>query len=305
MNKIDVYLINGFLGSGKTSTLIQFMEYFKKKNKKYAIILNELGNANVEKHLFTDESLFELLNGCICCSIKEDLTTTLDELIEKVKREKIEVVLVEGTGVANPAEILDVFQEEKYAIHFRIKESVCVIDSIHLAEYTSIFSSSKEVRALQKEQIERGSILVLNKLDQLIGKEDIDKVEKIVRKYNKTAPIIHSTYGSGVTKSIEANLTSIPTKVKSDYHHHIHLNAVKIELLESITPSLVQNYIEQNESKIYRAKGIVHFQKKKEWYHFQYASGRFKWEPLKKVSKNQKGELVLIGEKLTVEEIKI
>jgi G3E family GTPase len=305
MSKTAVYLINGFLGSGKTSTLLKCMEHFKHQNKKIAIILNELGNVNLEKHLFADESLFELLNGCVCCSIKEDLKTTLNELITIVKKGQIDIILLEGTGVANPGEIVDTFAEEPFSQHFTIEQSICVVDSVHVMDYTSVFASSKEVRQLQKEQIERGSLLVLNKIDLLSKKEKREKIEKHVRKYNPTAPIIYSTYGEGVTGYLKKNAYASPRTNSGISSSHLHLKAIKIEQNKEWSKNDIKNLLIQNKDKLIRAKGTVQNSDDLEWYHFQYASGKLIWEKLKNKPTIPKGQIILIGEKLTEQNLQL
>jgi len=300
--KTPVYLINGFLGSGKTTVLLECMQYFKKHHKKIAIILNELGNVNVEKHLFQDEALFELLNGCICCSIKDDLKTALCELKETVKKEKIDVVLLEGTGVANPGEIIETFVEQPFAACFSIVQSICIIDSANVLDYTSIFASSKEVRELQKEQIEKGSLLVLNKLDQLPKKASQQKVEKVIRKYNASAPIIYSSYGKGVVEHIESLLPQAPIEAHG-HAHHIHVKAIKIEQKEAVSKREIINLLHKHQEKVIRAKGSIQNREDLQWYHFQYAAGQLSWEKLADKPQGAKGQIILIGEKLSREEI--
>jgi G3E family GTPase len=305
MKKINVYLINGFLGSGKTTTLLKCMEYFKGKNKKYAIILNELGETNIEKHLFRDESLYELLNGCVCCSIKDDLRSTLDELAETLHKENIEVVLLEGTGVANPSEIIETFNEKTYSEIYQVAESICLIDSLHLTEYTSIFSSSKEVRQLQKEQIENGTVLVLNKIDQLSSKQSIEKVEKRIRKINTEAPLIYSKYGNGVTEYLEKQPQNNFEKngaISSDHHHHHHhIKAMKVVQTTAMTKRELRDFLKSNQDKLLRAKGTIKNSEDQSWYHFQYASGLLEWQKAVEYFPNRKGEIILIGEELPKE----
>lgn len=306
MKKINVYLINGFLGSGKTTTLLKCMEYFKGKNKKYAIILNELGETNIEKHLFKDESLYELLNGCVCCSIKEDLRTTLDELAETLHKENIEVILLEGTGVANPSEIMETFNEKAYREVFHVAESICLIDSLHFTEYTSVFSSSKEVRQLQKEQIENGTVLVLNKIDQLSSKLALEKVEKRIRKINADVPLIYSNYGNGVTKFLEKqqqNIHKIDLSISTHHHHHHHhhIKAMKLVQTTPMSKKELRDFLKSNQNQLLRAKGTIRNSEDQLWYHFQYASGLLEWQKVSEYPPNRKGEIILIGEKLPKE----
>lgn len=305
MRKVDVYLINGFLGSGKTTLLLNLMAFFKSKQKKYAIILNELGNVNMEKHLFEDESLYELLDGCICCSIKEDLRGTLNQITVLVHKENIDVILLEGTGVANPSEIIETFQEPDLATNYQIVESICVIDGLHLTEYTSVFSSSKEVRQLQQEQIENGSLLVLNKVDQLSSMIAIEKVEKKIRKYNKLAPLIHSKYGSGVTGFLDSNHNTKSTQIidRPAHHHHHQITSIKIEQSKAMTKTELTYFLKEYQSQLLRAKGIIKNKMDQKWYHFQYASGLLEWEILKNQPRRKNGEIILIGVQLRKEEV--
>ncbi|WP_445491010.1 GTP-binding protein [Niallia sp. 03133] len=305
MDKTAVYLINGFLGSGKTSTLLKCMQHLKKQNKKIAIILNELGNVNVEKHLFADESLFELLNGCVCCSIKDDLKTTLNELITIVEKGEIDVLLLEGTGVANPGEIVETFAEEPYAKYFVIEQSICVVDSVHVMDYTSVFASSKEVRQLQKEQMERGSLLVLNKIDMLSKKEKRIKIEKLVRKYNQTAPIIYTSFGEGVEEYLNKNAFITQSNKREGHSVHIHLKAIKIEQKKEWSKKDIKYMLLHNKEKLVRAKGTILNSDDQKWYHFQYASGKLIWEKLKNKPAYSTGQIILIGEKLEKQDIQI
>ena len=305
LKKVEVYLINGFLGSGKTTSLLKLMEYFKGKKKKYAIILNELGNVNMEQHLFKDEALYELLDGCICCSIKEGLKETLQEITEMISEEKLDILLLEGTGVANPSEIIDTFHDSEFIDTYIIQESICVIDSLHLTEYTSIFSSSKEVRQLQQEQIEHGSVLVLNKIDQLSSDTAIEKVEKRIRKYNHDAPLIHSIYGNGIMEYLEKNESkNLPKKNHINHHHH-HIKSIKMEQPKEMTKMELRYFLKEYQEKLLRAKGTIKNRQDHEWYHFQYASGILEWERLKVQPKRMTGEIILIGENLTSKEIHI
>jgi G3E family GTPase len=103
MKKIAVYVLNGFLGSGKTTVLLKMLEQYKQENKKVAVILNELGAVNVESHLFKDQQLIELLNGCICCTIQGDLYKTLQLITTQHEREPIDVLLPYTCSVCRQA----------------------------------------------------------------------------------------------------------------------------------------------------------------------------------------------------------
>lgn len=146
--KIPVYVISGFLGSGKTTVLLNMLESCKEKGQQTGIILNELGEENVEGHLFEDKKVFELLNGCICCTLQEDLKETLDNLVTEMVDHPLDVLFIEGTGVANPLEIQEALLSKPYSDQFEIMSIITVLDASHYLEYQSVFSSSAEVRKL-------------------------------------------------------------------------------------------------------------------------------------------------------------
>lgn len=174
MKKIPVYTISGFLGSGKTTLLVKMADELKNRGQKVGIILNELGDENVEKHLFKDQQVHELLNGCICCTIQDDLVTTLKAFKAE---QSVDVLLIEGTGVANPLEIKDVLLSPALFDDYELLSMIGIVDASHYLDYQSMFSSSKEIRSLLKEQIISSDLLILNKID-LARDKDLEKVKK-------------------------------------------------------------------------------------------------------------------------------
>lgn len=304
--QIPIYLINGFLGSGKTTTLIKCIEYFKNENKIVALILNGLGNKNLEEHLFIDESLYELLNGCICCSIQEDLKKVLEEIVQLTKRDRIDVILIEGTGVANPGEILDLFHSKPYVNYFKIAQSICIVDGKQLPSYLSIFNSTKEIRELQKDQIKHASVIVINKLDLLRSKSEIDKVEKLILKYNKEAKMVKTSFGRNI-QDILMNTANISISKSEGEVRNVHreITAVKISSLMNISRSDIKSIINDHKSKIIRAKGTIWDREENKWLHFQYSSGPIVWEELPKRLGKKEGEIILIGTGIKRDEVNI
>src|SRR3954469_4555658 len=138
MKKIPVYMISGFLGSGKTTVLLNMVKECERNNKRPGIILNELGEVNVESYLFKNQHVKELLNGCICCTIQDDLKETLNQFIEEIKRNNIDVLFIEGTGVANPLEIEEALISPEYLDCFELNSSISLVDVSHYLECQSI-----------------------------------------------------------------------------------------------------------------------------------------------------------------------
>jgi len=166
---VPAYIITGFLGSGKTTVLQNILTYCKEKNLKPAIVLNEIGETNVEVDLFVEDNVLEMLNGCICCSIQADFTSELQSFLTSLtSSERPDILLIEGTGVANPLEIVDALTDPQLIDMVDLHSIINLIDASKYLEYQSIFSSSKEIRTVLRSQITTSSFIILNKLFLLI-----------------------------------------------------------------------------------------------------------------------------------------
>lgn len=129
---VPVYILSGFLGSGKTTLLQRLLEHWKDQGLRPAVVMNELGEVNLDGLLVEQTvPMAELLGGCICCSIRGDLSTELTTLI---KKESPDVVVIEATGAANPLEIVDGVTETSLYQKVELKSLITVVDAAHLLE---------------------------------------------------------------------------------------------------------------------------------------------------------------------------
>ena len=302
--KIPVYVISGFLGSGKTTVLLHMLDHFKKQNKKPAVILNELGDENVEGHLFKDHKMVELLNGCICCTIQDDLKTTIKEL----NREEIDVLLIEGTGVANPLEIKDAILDPIFIDTYELYSMISIVDASHYLEYQSFFTSSKDIRELLKEQVVSASFLIINKID-LVTKGQLQKVEKkVISELKKEVPIFQTSHGEApIDLLLERRIfveEITDVKVHKHHHHHHHIEAIKLPVEEKISRAALESGLKSLSKHVIRAKGIIRLEgKEEELYEFQYAANQLKINLLNhKVGKIQEC-IILIGSKIPKEKV--
>lgn len=303
--RIPVYVISGFLGSGKTTVLLHMLNHFKNEGMKPGIILNELGDENVEDHLFKGEKVVELLNGCICCTIQDDLKSTLDQYLG----EKVDVLIIEGTGVANPLEIKDVLLTPIYMEHFELQSMISLVDASHYLEYQSFFSSSKEIRGLLKEQVTSAHLLVLNKMD-LVSERELIKVEsKLADELEDHVPVYRTSHGEVPLEILLEKRMQMKEvgegKVRGHdhshgghhhHHHHHHIEAVKVTYSEPINRIVLEKQLKKLSKQVVRAKGIVRLDETPGLYEFQYAASTL---VLNRIDNTEvKPSIILIGKEI-------
>lgn len=167
---IPVTILTGFLGSGKTSLINHILS--QKANSKIAIIENEFGEVNIDGKLIkqgSNNSLFELSNGCICCTINRELGTSLNSMI--LSRVPYDHLLIEATGIADPKDIIKTFiSGERVKRYFRLDAVVCLIDA---ANFMSQVDDFEEMHW----QVTQADLAIVNKID-LIDDAVLGKVEK-------------------------------------------------------------------------------------------------------------------------------
>jgi G3E family GTPase len=185
IKRLPVTILTGFLGSGKTTLLNRLLK--EAHGKRIAVIENEFGEVSIDDALLAENTqpIMKVSNGCLCCTVNGDLVKTLEDLIER--REEFDYVVVETTGVANPAPVVQTFlMNEEINDAFEIDAVITLVDAKHL----ELHIGSKEC----KDQIAFADIVILNKID-LVEASSVDDVEHSVRKLNALATI-HRTQRS-------------------------------------------------------------------------------------------------------------
>ena len=190
--KIPVTILTGYLGSGKTT----FVNYLLKEchGHKFAIIENEFGEVGIDDGLVlqTNEEIIEMMNGCICCTVREDLIVTIKKLIE-TKKDKFDHIIIETTGLADPAPVAQTFFVDE-----SISE-LCMLDSIITfidSKFTLQHIDEEKPEGVENEAYEQvafADVLVLNKTD-LVSKEELEDVKTKLKGINVHAPIIETQY---------------------------------------------------------------------------------------------------------------
>lgn len=289
---IDVYLLSGFLGSGKTSLLMNLIAQLKEQGKKPAVLMNEFGSISIDSDTVgqsKDVPLKELLNGCICCTGSEKTEAQLQGLLEE--HEEIDVILIETTGAAHPVEALDAVYSPLFADRLTIKGIITVADAKRWLERDKM---SPQIRSLFMEQIRHAHILLANKTD-LLTEGELATVSMELANYNDTAPIIQTANGHIAFSFIEETLGKMqkserPTIVSGK---NLPLSSKLITFDDTVEKDEFESWIRSLPDTVYRMKGYVPLKGSKNPFLFQYAYGMVNWIP---EYVKMEARLVVIGE---------
>jgi len=220
-DKIPVTLLTGYLGAGKTTLLNRILS--EPHGKKYAVIVNEFGEIGIDNDLVVgaDEEVFEMNNGCICCTVRGDLIRILDGLLKR--RGQFDGILVETTGLADPAPVAQTFfLDDTVGDRTALDAVVTVADAKWLKERLKDAPEAKN-------QIGFADIILLNKTD-LVTPEELRDVELRIRAINPYAKIhrtercdvpIQSLLGQGAF-DLQRILEIEPQFLAGDHHHDHH-----------------------------------------------------------------------------------
>tara|TARA_B100001027_G_scaffold95107_2_gene65314 strand:+ start:7287 stop:8633 length:1347 start_codon:yes stop_codon:yes gene_type:complete len=180
-NKVPVTILTGFLGSGKTTLLNRILT--EEHGRRIAVIENEFGEVGIDQGLVinADEEVFEMSNGCICCTVRGDLIRVLGNLMKR--RDKFDYVLVETTGLADPGPVAQTFfMDDEIRNEFALDGIVTLVDSGHINQQLGRSDESSE-------QVAFADVLVLNKTD-LISDGELDALESRLRDMNSMAQVL-------------------------------------------------------------------------------------------------------------------
>jgi G3E family GTPase len=273
-DKIPVTVLTGYLGAGKTTLLNRILS--EPHGKKYAVIVNEFGEIGIDNELIVnaDEEVFEMNNGCICCTVRGDLIRIIDGLMKR--KGHFDAIIVETTGLADPAPVAQTFfVDQDVSDLTRLDAIVTVADAKWL---TDRLADAPEA----KNQIAFADVIILNKTD-LVSADELAKVEARIRAINPYATL-HKTERSQVELSavlgrnafdLERIVEIEPDFLESGHHHHHadDVRSVSFSIPGEVEPekfmTWVNDLVQREGPSILRSKGILAFKDEPKRFVFQ------------------------------------
>lgn len=339
--KIPVTVITGFLGSGKTTLIRNLLQ--NNQGRRIAVIVNEFGELGIDGELLqscqvcpeeeqdsnNDNNIYELTNGCLCCTVQEEFLPTMQQLIKR--RDNIDCILIETSGLALPKPLVKAFRWQEIRNAATVDSVITVVDSEAVAAGT--FASDLEavesqrqaddslehetpLQELFEDQLACADLVVLNKTDLVnqetlaevknLVKEELPRVVKIVESHQSE---IDSSILLGLQAAVEDNLDKRPSHhdTEEEHDHDDEISSHHVVLDRTFEPQKLKQQLQSlvKEQEIFRVKGFVAVPDKSMRLVMQGVGNRFEqfydrpWKP----EEARQTRLVFIGKDLKSSDI--
>lgn len=259
-----VTVLTGYLGAGKTTLLNRILT--EPHGMKFAVIVNEFGEVGVDNDLIveSDEDVFEMNNGCICCTVRGDLIRIIESLVRR--RDRFDGILIETTGLADPAPVAQTFfVDEDVRSKTRLDSIITVVDAKHLLGEIDRAHEAQE-------QLAFADTIILNKID-LVDEGELAAVEQRIRRINPSAAIIKSQRCDiDITRLLDRKAFDLDRildvepgflEEEHEHEHDDHVTSFSLVEREPMDPGKFLNWLQMTVQAfgmdMLRMKGIISF----------------------------------------------
>ncbi len=299
--RIPVTILTGFLGAGKT-TLLNYILH-QQHGYKFAVIVNEVGEIGIDGQLVENarEEIVQMNNGCVCCTVRKDLVKSIQSLL---KRGGFDYILIETTGIADPAPVAQTFLNIPQLQQFvQLDSIITVVDAEQIEKQMAEVETARE-------QIAMADFILINKTD-LVDEEHLKSLECKIAELNPHAQVFRTNHSQVNLKEIlDMAAFDVDRKLAVDpeflnelnQRHHHEIKSVSFKFEQPFSLDRFQNFIEDlnGTAKIFRSKGFISIAGNPRRAIFHGVNNRFTllWDRLWNKDETRTSQLVFIGKNL-------